>query len=1101
MKAFQQFTSSLVSFKRLLVLIGLLGVLGGLSFSAQAQTANVDPVSRNLRVAQQRGVDIVDIVPPNANGLSHNLYNRFDVGPSGLILNNIRHGESANTVLTGHTLLGNPNLTGKSAAVILNEVLTGGSASALLGQIEVAGPQADVVLVNPHGITCEGCGFINTRQATLSTGVSQVSNSRLEGFEVQRGTITIRNNASGQGLVATGTRLLDLVTTEVQGNGDVQLGPKGQLQVREGTQFFDYTEKPSSVQVATGVDLSLLGGQSVGTVNLSITDQGIGVKRLQGMANSSGSFVLNSDGTIRGTRSTRNLARSNASVQLTQNTSFTDNYSGSGATLIDIPTPRGGVSHSFYQDFNITNGGLIFNNNDNSSISSTVDLGRGAGISVGANPNLTSGAAEVIISEVVVANDSLLEGPAEVAGPSADVVIANPYGITCSGCSFFNMNRLTLTTGTPSILSPSTGTIRVQRGHLSVESNGLDADNASRADLVARSIKIAGPVQAKDIRVIAGLNDYDYGTRTISADNLSYTGDGSDNYTFAVNVTENGSITASNGGIYLDSSSADGVQVLRRTDDNQSLVSSSELIAQAQGQLYLEGGVSVTDNISLSTDSDNLTLNNIQLDARNTSISSAGTIYVTDGSLHADEVLSIAASSYRETDSDNVIDNRTAGGSGLVGGKISINLNEWATSTLDRTAWEADNIEFEMHDRARFEIDAGSVLTTKNLSGISNINTGGYAGLIYNMGQLDIVSVNLGNVDLSNNKGTVSITQSATLGRLNNGGAGSSFNVTGDVSTRALYNYGLITTGGDLTVTEGDKYRDYLGDLAIAGDLNLTARAVTATKGSNGAVSNIIVGGNAQITGRTILGYYKGDFSNPGNWSVAGDFSFDGINFSNTANISSSGELSINSETTTNSGKLESDADISIFSSNVFKNSSDGVYADGDLDISGKDVINLRNGTLSGQNITIDATGVVGNGMTYRNYGYQAGSYLDYDDKQAQSTAKILADKQLNITSQDADIINAGFLRGVDGVSLTAGDELAMVIGFNGQDYPRFSEKYISSYAGLASGGDLTMNSTRNMYLSGDIIVAGSLSGASEKGGIYHSGDMRVTDDIDLSAR
>ncbi|WP_404829515.1 two-partner secretion domain-containing protein [Dickeya solani] len=46
-------------------------------------------------------------------------------------------------------------------------------------------------------------------------------------------------------------------------------------------------------------------------------------------------------------------------------------------------------------------------------------------------------------------NRSRLAGYLEVAGQAANVVVANPYGITCSGCGFLNTPRITLTTGTP----------------------------------------------------------------------------------------------------------------------------------------------------------------------------------------------------------------------------------------------------------------------------------------------------------------------------------------------------------------------------------------------------------------------------------------------------------------------------------------------------------------------------------------------------------------------------------------------------------------------------------------------------------------------------
>ncbi len=55
-----------------------------------------------------------------------------------------------------------------------------------------------------------------------------------------------------------------------------------------------------------------------------------------------------------------------------------------------------------------------------------------------ANANLKGNAANLIINEVTGSNRSELQGKLEVAGKGANVLIANPNGITCNGCSFVN---------------------------------------------------------------------------------------------------------------------------------------------------------------------------------------------------------------------------------------------------------------------------------------------------------------------------------------------------------------------------------------------------------------------------------------------------------------------------------------------------------------------------------------------------------------------------------------------------------------------------------------------------------------------------------------
>lgn len=113
----------------------------------------------------------------------------------------------------------------------------------------------------------------------------------------------------------------------------------------------------------------------------------------------------------------------------------------SGATVVDIETPNAaGVSHNMYRDFNVSNKGMILNN-------SSSDLTHDTLGNIAKNNNLANGGASVILNEVTSNKSSSLNGFIEVAGQKADVIIANPNGISCSGCSFINTDRAVLTTG------------------------------------------------------------------------------------------------------------------------------------------------------------------------------------------------------------------------------------------------------------------------------------------------------------------------------------------------------------------------------------------------------------------------------------------------------------------------------------------------------------------------------------------------------------------------------------------------------------------------------------------------------------------------------
>jgi len=167
-----------------------------------------DPSSGSKRPsmdAAANGVPVVNIVKPNASGLSHNQYKDFNVGKQGAILNNAA--KPVNTQLGG-IVAGNANLNGgPGARVILNEV-TSSNRSHIQGYIEVGGRKADVILANPNGITVNGGGFINTGNAMLTTGKPQIANGTFTGVEVRQGDVRIE----GAGINAANTDAFSILT-------------------------------------------------------------------------------------------------------------------------------------------------------------------------------------------------------------------------------------------------------------------------------------------------------------------------------------------------------------------------------------------------------------------------------------------------------------------------------------------------------------------------------------------------------------------------------------------------------------------------------------------------------------------------------------------------------------------------------------------------------------------------------------------------------------------------------------------------------------------------------------------------------------------------
>ncbi|MBK9445201.1 MAG: filamentous hemagglutinin N-terminal domain-containing protein [Betaproteobacteria bacterium] len=177
---------------------------------------------------------------------------------------------------------------------------------------------------------------------------------------------------------------------------------------------------------------------------------------------------------------------------------------GNGVPLVNIQTPSAaGVSRNTYEQFDVQTQGVILNN---SRTNTSTQLGGW----VQGNPWLARGSARVILNEVISANPSQLMGYVEVAGSAAQVVIANPAGVTCNGCGFINASRATLTTGTP-IVSSNLDGYRVEGGTIRVEGAGMDASRVGYTDLIARAVEVNAGIWAQTLKVTTGTNVVDAG--------------------------------------------------------------------------------------------------------------------------------------------------------------------------------------------------------------------------------------------------------------------------------------------------------------------------------------------------------------------------------------------------------------------------------------------------------------------------------------------------------------------------------------------------------------------------------------------------------------
>ncbi|WP_160144426.1 hemagglutinin repeat-containing protein [Achromobacter sp. SLBN-14] len=259
------------------------------------------PISVDRNVAGQKptvgvtnGVPVVNIAPPSAGGVSNNRYTQFNVGPSGVVLNN--SGGASQTQLAGQ-VAGNVMLGNQRATTILNQV-TAPNPSQLMGTLEVAGNRANVIVANPAGITCNGCGFLNADRATLTTGRPQVGPDGNIALEVAGGKLRVE----GQGLNGTAASQVDLIARTLEINAGVWAD---RLNVTAGAARVDYATGNATAGTGEGpapvvaLDTAALGGMYANSIRLIGTEAGVGVNVGGNLVALTGDLEVSASGDVR----------------------------------------------------------------------------------------------------------------------------------------------------------------------------------------------------------------------------------------------------------------------------------------------------------------------------------------------------------------------------------------------------------------------------------------------------------------------------------------------------------------------------------------------------------------------------------------------------------------------------------------------------------------------------------------------------------------------------------------------------------------------------------------------------------------------------------
>ena len=252
------------------------------------------------------GIPQVNIQAPSQAGVSRNQYSQFDVAEKGAVLNNAR--KASQTQMAGW-VQGNPNLARGEAKVILNEV-NSANPSRLKGYVEVAGKKADVVIANPSGIQCDGCGVINAGRATFTTGKAEVENGELKGYRVQGGKVSVGQ----KGMDTSKADYTDIIADKAEIKGGVwgnkvkvttgknKVDRTNDSVVYVGDKNTNETDRTSESQndqaQAYSVDVGQLGGMYAEKIHLVDNGQGLGVRNAGHIGAAAGDVKIDSQGKI-----------------------------------------------------------------------------------------------------------------------------------------------------------------------------------------------------------------------------------------------------------------------------------------------------------------------------------------------------------------------------------------------------------------------------------------------------------------------------------------------------------------------------------------------------------------------------------------------------------------------------------------------------------------------------------------------------------------------------------------------------------------------------------------------------------------------------------
>ncbi|HCN0595064.1 contact-dependent inhibition effector tRNA nuclease [Escherichia coli] len=924
------------------------------------------------------GVPVVNIATPNGAGISHNRFTDYNVGKEGLILNNATG--KLNPTQLGGLIQNNPNLkAGGEAKGIINEV-TGGNRSLLQGYTEVAGKAANVMVANPYGITCDGCGFINTPHATLTTGKPVMNaDGSLQALEVTEGSITI----NGAGLDGTRSDAVSIIARATEVNAALHAKD---LTVTAGANRITADGRVSALKgegdvPKVAVDTGALGGMYARRIHLTSTESGVGVN-LGNLYAREGDIILSSAGklVLKNSLAGGNTTVTGTDVSLSGDNKAGGNLSVTGTTGLTLNQPR------LVTDKNLvlsSSGQIVQNGGE-------LTAGQNAMLSA-QHLNQTSGtvnAAENVT--LTTTNDTTLKGRS-IAGKTLTV----SSGSLNNGGTLVAGRDATVKTGTFS----NTGT--VQGNGLKVTATDLTSTGSiksgSTLDISARNATLSGDAGAKDSARVTVSGTLENRGRLVSDDVLTLS---------ATQINNSGTLSGAKELVASADTLTTTEKSVTNSDGNLMLDSASSTLA---GETSAGGTVSVKGNSLKTTTTAQTQGNSVSVDVQNAQL---------DGTQAARDILTLNASeklthsgkssapslslSAPELTSSGVLvgsalntQSQTLTNSGLLQGEASLTVN---TQRLDNqqngTLYSAADLTLDIPD-----IRNSGLITGDNglmLNAVSLSNPGKIIA--------DTLSVRATTLDgdgLLQGAGAL-----ALAGDTLSQGSHGRWLTADDLSLRGKTLNTAGTTQGQNITVQADRWANSGSVLATG---NLTASAT----GQLTSTGDIMSQGDTTLKAATT--------DNRGSLLSAGTLSLDGNSLDNSGTVQGD-HVTIRQNSVTNSGTLTGIAALTLAARMVspqpaLMNNGGSLLTSGDLTITAGSLVN-SGAIQAADSLTARLTGelVSTAGSKVTSNGEMALSALNLSNS-GQWIAK-------NLTLKANSLTSAGDITGVDTLTLTVNQTL-----------------------------------------------------------------------------